>query len=46
MRFSLQDFDIAGTYDAMVPDAEVIKIAVQIFDGLKIGDYTIKVGCD
>lgn len=27
----------------MVPDAEIIKIVVQIFDRLQIGDFTIKV---
>jgi histidyl-tRNA synthetase len=39
------DFDIAGTYDPMLPDAEIIRITCEIFEGL--GDvfknnFTIK----
>lgn len=37
------DFDIAGSYDAMVPDAEVIRIISEVFDALGWNDtYTIK----
>ena len=37
------DFDIAGTYDPMVPDAEVIRIICEVFEGLGWnGGYTIK----
>lgn len=37
------DFDIAGTYDPMLPDAEVIRITTEVFEGLGWkGDYTIK----
>lgn len=37
------DFDIAGTYDAMLPDAEVIRITTEVFEGLGWkGRYTIK----
>lgn len=37
------DFDIAGTYDSMVPDAEIVKITTEIFAGLGWeGRYTIK----
>ncbi|KOS18732.1 Histidine--tRNA ligase [Escovopsis weberi] len=37
------DFDIAGSYDAMLPDAEVIKIICEVFEGLGWdGAYTIK----
>ena len=37
------DFDIAGTYDPMLPDAEVVRIATEVFDGLGWqGRYTIK----
>lgn len=37
------DFDIAGTYDAMLPDAEVIRIICEVFEGLGWGNsYTIK----
>ena len=38
-----QDFDIAGTYEAMLPDAECIAIACQVLESLEIGDFTIKV---
>ncbi|KAG4443732.1 Cytoplasmic and mitochondrial histidine tRNA synthetase [Cadophora sp. M221] len=37
------DFDIAGTYDPMLPDAEVIRITTEVFEGLGWkGSYTIK----
>lgn len=37
------DFDIAGQYDAMVPDAEIIRIISEVFDALGWQDtYTIK----
>jgi histidyl-tRNA synthetase len=37
------DFDIAGTYDSMLPDAEVLRITTEIFDALGWqGTYTIK----
>ena len=36
------DFDIAGTYSTMVPDSEVIKVMVEILEGLEIGDFCIK----
>jgi hypothetical protein len=39
-----QDFDIAGQYDAMVPDAEILKIICEVLEALKIDDFTIKVG--
>lgn len=42
----MQDYDIAGSkesYDAMVPDAEVLVVAVQVLDALKVGDFTIKI---
>jgi histidyl-tRNA synthetase len=37
------DFDIAGSYDAMIPDAEVLKIATDVFDSLNWDTYTIKI---
>ncbi len=37
------DFDIAGDFDAMVPDAECIKIIVEILDKLDLGQYKIYV---
>ncbi|KAL6403687.1 histidyl-trna synthetase [Ilyonectria robusta] len=37
------DFDIAGSFDAMVPDAEVLRIITEVFEGLGWnGGYTIK----
>lgn len=37
------DFDIAGSYDSMLPDAEILRIACEIFDDLGWkGQYTIK----
>ena len=41
--FSFQDFDIAGQYDLMLPDAECVKIVAEILDSLNIGDFVIKV---
>ena len=35
------DFDIAGDFDAMVPDAECIKIVVEILDKLNLGQYKV-----
>jgi len=39
----LQDFDIAGQYDPMLPDAECLKIAVEILSELNIGNFSVKV---
>ncbi|XP_073834054.1 histidine--tRNA ligase isoform X2 [Musca autumnalis] len=36
------DFDIAGSFDPMLPDAECIKIMSEVLDTLDIGDYVIK----
>lgn len=36
------DFDIAGTYDPMLPDAECVKVVSEILDSLEIGEYVIK----
>ena len=36
------DFDIAGVYDAMIPDSEIIRIIVEVFMALEL-DVTIKV---
>lgn len=38
-----QDFDIAGQFDAMLPDAECVKIVAEIFTQLDIGEYKIRV---
>ena len=38
------DFDIAGVYDPMLPDAEIIRITCEIFEGLGWKDnFTIKI---
>lgn len=37
------DFDIAGAYDPMIPDAECVKILVEILDKLALGQYRISV---
>lgn len=37
------DFDIAGQYDSMLPDAEVLRVASEVFEELGWqGQYTIK----
>ncbi len=40
---SHQDFDIAGQYDAMIPDAECVKVASEILSNLNIGEFLVKV---
>ncbi|XP_069052221.1 histidine--tRNA ligase isoform X2 [Lepisosteus oculatus] len=37
------DFDIAGQYDPMIPDAECLKIVHEILSELQLGDFLIKV---
>ncbi|KAG7154442.1 Histidine--tRNA ligase, cytoplasmic-like [Homarus americanus] len=37
------DFDIAGQYDAMIPDAECIQLVHQVLSRLNLGDFTVKV---
>ena len=39
----MQDFDIAGTYDAMLPDSEILVMVCEVLQALEIGDFTIKV---
>jgi len=39
----LQDFDVAGTYDAMIPEAECLKIVDEILGSMEIGEHLIKV---
>ncbi|GAV78911.1 HGTP_anticodon domain-containing protein/tRNA-synt_His domain-containing protein [Cephalotus follicularis] len=36
------DFDIAGTYEKMGPDFEVVYVLTELLDELNIGDYEIK----
>lgn len=37
------DFDIAGVYSPMIPDAEVLKVVSEILTKLNIGGYLIKI---
>ncbi|XP_064017449.1 histidine--tRNA ligase, cytoplasmic isoform X2 [Pogoniulus pusillus] len=37
------DFDIAGQFDPMIPDAECLKIVHEILSDLQLGDFLIKV---
>jgi len=37
------DFDIAGTYDPMLPDAECVKLVEEILSALDVGEFQIKV---
>uniref|UniRef100_A0A4X1SIY8 histidine--tRNA ligase n=1 Tax=Sus scrofa TaxID=9823 RepID=A0A4X1SIY8_PIG len=42
VRSHSQDFDIAGHFDPMIPDAECLKIMCEILSGLQLGDFLIK----
>ncbi|XP_039108668.1 histidine--tRNA ligase, mitochondrial [Hyaena hyaena] len=42
-EFCQCDFDIAGHFDPMIPDAECLKIMCEILSGLQLGDFIIKV---
>lgn len=37
------DFDIAGNYDTMIPDAEVLSIMQEILEELSIDEFVVKV---
>lgn len=37
------DFDIAGQFSPMLPDAEVLSVVADILTGLDIGDFIVKV---
>lgn len=43
LHSALQDFDIAGNYDPMVADAEILRIVCEALTALDLGKYTIKV---
>ena len=38
-----KDFDIAGEYDPMIPDAECLKLLTEILTELQLGEFVIKV---
>lgn len=40
--FVAQDFDIAGTYDPMLADAECVKVVAEILSTLQVGDFVVK----
>jgi histidyl-tRNA synthetase len=37
------DFDIAGSFDVMIPDAEILQIVNEVLTSLEIGSFTIKI---
>jgi len=37
------DFDIAGQYGLMIPDAEVLKVLIEILTQLEIGEFVVKI---
>jgi histidyl-tRNA synthetase len=37
------DYDIAGTYGAMIPDADCLCVLAEILDNLPIGSYKVKI---
>jgi len=39
----LQDFDIAGQFDHMIPDVECLRIVYEILNDLDINPFIIKV---
>uniref|UniRef100_A0A4X2LP02 histidine--tRNA ligase n=1 Tax=Vombatus ursinus TaxID=29139 RepID=A0A4X2LP02_VOMUR len=41
-EFCQCDFDIAGHFDPMIPDAECLKIIYEILNALQLGDFLIK----
>ncbi|KAI0756449.1 histidyl-tRNA synthetase [Daedaleopsis nitida] len=41
-EFSQADFDIAGAFDVMIPDAEIISLVCTILARLDVGEFTIK----
>lgn len=38
----MQDFDIAGTYDHMLPDAECVRVVYEILNALDLGNFVVK----
>ena len=39
----MQDFDIAGQYDPMIPDAECVRIVKEILSAVEVGEFRVKV---
>ncbi|CAA7270276.1 unnamed protein product [Cyclocybe aegerita] len=42
-EFTQADFDITGSWDAMIPDAEILSLLCTILTKLDIGEFTLKV---
>ncbi|KAI0053810.1 histidyl-tRNA synthetase [Auriscalpium vulgare] len=42
-EFTQADFDIAGQWDTMIPDAEVISLLCTVLTRLEVGDFTVKI---
>ncbi|KAJ7726373.1 histidyl-tRNA synthetase [Mycena metata] len=42
-EFSQADFDICGTWDAMIPDAEIVSLICTVLGKLDVGEFTIKI---
>ncbi|KAF9523078.1 histidyl-tRNA synthetase [Crepidotus variabilis] len=42
-EFTQADFDISGTWDAMIPDAEILSLLSNILSKLDVGEFTIKI---
>lgn len=37
------DFDIAGTYDQMIPDAEILSIMQEVLEAVDVKEFLVKV---
>lgn len=37
------DLDIAGKYDPMIPDAEIIAVMQEILEAVEVGEFKVKV---
>ncbi|KAG1313912.1 hypothetical protein G6F64_001883 [Rhizopus arrhizus] len=37
------DFDIAGVYDPMIPDSEILRILCEVLTDLDVGQFTVKI---
>ncbi|TPX73356.1 histidine---tRNA ligase [Chytriomyces confervae] len=37
------DFDIAGEYGPMIPDAEIIKTVIDVLEAVEIGEFKVKI---
>lgn len=40
---NFQDFDIAGQYDLMLPEAECLKVVDEVLNALNLGEFYTKV---